>query len=429
MIFTVVGQQVQSFAKIPAVLSAGESVDIHVQLDGNGVSTAMGGPDGDWTTDMTIGVFVVEEDGSSHATGVYRNKVSWGDDYTVESPANDAVAVKFFDQDFTFTISPDAEIDFEEAGGAGAILTPEITNILETQRLDKETQDWVILMLARLFFAVGEVDKRQVILFIKGVAGSGKSTLAQLIRLLYPEEMVSTLSSNIEPKFGLSAIYKGLVCVCSEVRRDFNLDQGDWQSAASGEEVQIAVKNKTAFQHKWDTSMFFLGNEMPDYRNNSESVSRRMLMVEFNVKVRASDPNLLSKMEKNIDKFMRKGVSMYLKKAREKGDTDIWAPGMVSSQLTGFKNNCRKGIDALYDFVSSSDNNFILGTEHQMPFGTFKSMYVTMRKNNGMPAISFNADHYQSVFGEFNLSVEHPQGSERILCGIAIGDDSYHDTF
>ena len=154
-----------------------------------------------------------------------------------------------------------------------------------------------------------------------------------------------------------------------------------------------------------------------------------MLMVEFNVKVRASDPNLLSKMEKNIDKFIRKGVSMYLKKAREKGDTDIWAPGMVSSQLTGFKNNCRKGIDALYDFVSSSDNNFILGTEHQMPFGTFKSMYVTMRKNNGMPAISFNADHYQSVFGEFNLSVEHPQGSERILCGIAIGDDSYHDTF
>ena len=126
---------------------------------------------------------------------------------------------------------------------------------------------------------------------------------------------------------------------------------------------------------------------------------------------------------------MRKGVSMYLKKAREKGDTDIWAPGMVTSQLTGFKNNCRKGIDALYDFVSSTDHNFVLGRQHQMLFGVFKNMYVTMRKNNGMATISFNADHYQSVFGEFNLFIQHPQGGERMLCGIAIDDDSCRDTF
>ena len=185
----------------------------------------------------------------------YRRSKGWGDDYIAVPPNDDDVSVKYFDQDFRFIIDP----EHEETFNPKQISLPEFDKICNSQKLDDDTRDWLILMMCRLFYPVRLLDDWQVILFIKGVAGSGKSTLAKYVRHMYPPNLVTTLSSNIEHKFGLSAIYKGLICVCAEVREDFGLDQGDWQSAASGEEVQVAIKGKTAISHTWTTPFFFFG--------------------------------------------------------------------------------------------------------------------------------------------------------------------------
>lgn len=319
--------------------------------------------------------------------------------YTITPPRSDDVAVKFLDTDFRFRILPEEEANFDPM----SIVLPEMEQIMNVQELELDTQKWLLISLARLFFPV-KYDQWQVVAFIKGVAGSGKSTLAQIVRDFYPPSCVTTLSSNIEPKFGLSAIYKGLVCVCAEVRADFGLDQGEWQSCISGEEVQINVKCKTAFPHKWTTPFFFLGNELPNYKNASGSVDRRFFLFEFNKKVRNSDPLLLVKLKKNIDLFHRKCVSLYHAALREHGRKDIWAEGVVGEQLKTWRDGVKLQTDLLYAFLST--DRFYFQSDIYMPLDEFKQEYFGFRQSNGMDKVRWAPSHFKSVFDEMGIYIK-----------------------
>lgn len=332
----------------------------------------------------------------------YRRQNGWGDDYTVVPPSGENMTVKYFNQPFRFRITPETEATFDPH----SIILPELDIIFEAQHLTRDTIDWCLIMLARLFFKVGEKDKWQVVFFIKGVAASGKSTLAKLIRYMYPPNLITTLSSNVEAKFGLSAIYKGLICVCAEVREDFGLNQADWQSAASGEEISIAIKNKTAIQHSWDTPFFFLGNELPDYKNAAGSVDRRIFIIEFNYKIRGGgDPNLFDKMVNNIDLFHRKSVRLYLDTVRKDGDKDIWCPkpALLSQQIYDFKYNMRAGVDCLFNFLNAG--NFEFDPQYDMPLKDFKELYSLFRKSNGEEKCKWNKDHYHATFQERGIKI------------------------
>jgi len=335
------------------------------------------------------------------ALQTYRRNKGWGNKYVIEPPSGVNMTVKFFSQPFRFQITPETEEKFD----ATKIKLAELEKVFDSQKLEADTKDWILIMLARLFFKVGEKDKWQVVFFIKGVAGSGKSTLAKLIRYMYPPNLITTLSSNVEAKFGLSAIYKGLICICAEVREDFGLDQADWQSAASGEEMSIAIKNKTAIQHLWDTPFFFLGNEVPNYKNASGSVDRRIFMIEFNFKVRGSDPYLFDKIVANIDLFHRKCVSMYLEKIRDHGDKDIWSstPNLLPQQIYDFKNNMRSSVDCLYNFLKGP--GFEYDDSYQMSVSDFKELYAVHRKANGEDKCRWNREHYHSTFQEIGIHV------------------------
>ena len=319
--------------------------------------------------------------------------------YSVHVPTAEDVAVKHFDCDFRFEITPESDATFDPE----SIELPEMDRIMSTQELTSDSMKWTVLMLCRLFFPVG-YDKWQVVLFIKGIAGSGKSTLAKIIRNFYPPARITTLASNIEQKFGLSGIYKGLVCICAEVREDFGLDQADWQSAVSGEEVQIAVKQKTAFSHKWDTPFFFLGNELPNYRNNSGSVDRRIFMIEFRKKVKDSDPKLIDKFMSNIDLFQRKGVSLYHQALHEHGHRDIWAEGVVGDQLREWRNAVKESSDILHAFITSGIFEFTISSF--MPLDDFKTRYLEYRKTNGYSSIQFKPDHYNAVFQDMSVNIQ-----------------------
>jgi len=331
----------------------------------------------------------------------YRRLHGWGAQYSVRPPNGEQMSVKYFDQPFRFDITPETEEDFD----ASNIVLPEVEKILEAQNLTTETQSWVLIMLARLFFKVKEKDRWQVVFFIKGVAGSGKSTIAQFIRHMYPPNLITTLASNVEPKFGLSAIYKGLICICAEVRADFGLDQADWQSACSGEDMSIAIKNKTAISHLWDTPFFFLGNEVPNYKNASGSVDRRIFMIEFNYKVRGSDPQLFDKMIENIDLFHRKSVSLYLATIRKYGDKDIWSstPNILPQQIWDFKINMRSSVDCLYNFITSP--SFDVDPSYEIPERQFLELYNAHRKASNEGRIKWNREHYLSTFYELGLDI------------------------
>lgn len=391
-------------------------------------------PDGIHLTAETI--FCVETDVSSASTTQtwYANGIPtriWKGEhdqpYVVHIPTADDVAVKHFDCDFRFEITPEKEAVFEN----DLIETPEITKIMTTQDLDDDSQIWLLVMLCRLFFPTS-YDAWQIVLFVKGIAGSGKSTLAQIIRSFYPPEKISTLTSNIENKFGLSGVYKGLICICSEVREDFGLDQGDWQSATSGEEVQIAEKGKTAFPWKWEAPFFFLGNELPNYRNNSGSVDRRFFMIEFRHRVKDSDPKLFEKFASNVDRFMRKGVTHYHEVLHKHGNKDIWAPGVLGPQIHAWRDAVKKSTDALHAFLSSG--SFQIGNGLSMPLDDFKQAYTDYRKENGFDKVKWTREHYDAVFQDIGVAIKKDtkeyNGSKRtgnFVVGLDLKNDEMTD--
>lgn len=340
--------------------------------------------------------------------------------YCAHAPTHDDVAVRYFDQPFRFSINPVEEAVFDPRD----ISLPEIEVLLDTQLLDPDTQIWTLIFLARLFYPVKLFDQWEVLLFVKGVAGSGKSTLAKLIRYCFPPELITTLASNIEAKFGLSGIYKGLICICSEVREDFGLDQGAWQSATSGEEVQIAVKNKTPFQHKWSTPMFFLGNVYPEYPDASGSVNRRMFMIEFNETVKSSDPHLFNKMCGNVDLFLRKANALYHEAVRLYGHRDIWDArnSMLPKQIWDFHNTQMINTDTLRGFLVSG--TFKYDINHFMPLSTFKTMYTEFCRSNHLNAQPWRKDMFKRPFEEYGLLVERGKrtyGGEEITADFVVG--------
>ena len=84
---------------------------------------------------------------------------------------------------------------------------------------------------------------------------------AKGIQKFFEPENVGLLSSNIEEKFGLSSIMDKWVMLCTEVKKDFHLNQAEFQSMVSGESISIAQKNQKTHQMKWTAPGLLCGNE------------------------------------------------------------------------------------------------------------------------------------------------------------------------
>lgn len=405
----------------------------------------------------------------------YRRENGWGENYDLIPPTSDTVVIKYFDIDFrpygqvpdpvsfqrvqslidkqellkatNDTLSEEEEQEIEilkeeimdiqrmdaekEANfdPFNDLKTSDFDKIMFAQNLEGEVLEWVMIFLGRCLFPVSHFDKWQVILFVKGVAGSGKSTLAKLLRRFFPNNLVSTLSANIEKQFGLSAIYKSLLCVCSEVREDFGLNQADWQSAASGEEVSVAIKGQTAISMTWKIPMFFAGNELPRYTNAAGSVDRRIFMVEFNRKITTSDPFLYEKIENNFDLFHRKIVTLYLRKVREIGHQDIWEPGLLPKELTEFRERMRRAVDPLMAYLDSGIFTFSPSLHTELK--GFKDGFSDYVRENNLERKRWCPDFYTMTFQDKGIIIMKKRisrggvtSSIDVMTGIGMTGDS-----
>ena len=306
------------------------------------------------------------------------------------------VSMNFIDNDFNVDFGDREAVD---------ILTPDVDLIFTTQGYDEDTLQWAYAMLGRLLYDVGELDNWQVGVFIKGIAGSGKSTIATLMKSIFPKRMVGTLSSNIEEKFGLSSLHDKFIYVCSEVKKNFALDQGDWQSMISGEEVSVPIKGETAKSIVWRTPGLLCGNELPGWIDAAGSVVRRLVMFEFSKKVKAGnrDPNLIDKMKREIGSFIAKINKSYLKAVSEHGKKAIWTPGVLSKQLHEYHLELKSEVDNLTAFIESE--HVKLDSECSVKHDEFQKRYALFVQDLGGRQTSKKNTHYKSVLKEHGCHI------------------------
>jgi hypothetical protein len=311
------------------------------------------------------------------------------------------IACKYFDQQFD---------DFSHLENWQDIPTPHFDTVLQYQKFSKEVCNWAYVMGGRLCFNIGELDTWQIIPFFKGIAKSGKSTLiTKVFKKFYEGEDVGTLSNNIEKKFGLSAIKDGFMFIAPEVKGDLALEQAEFQSIVSGEDVSVAVKNKTAVSIEWNVPGILGGNEVPGWKDNSGSVLRRILPWNFSKQVRIADPQLDEKLESELPIILLKCVKGYIDYANKYRNQDIW--NTVPEYFKTIQKQVAKVANSLIHFLESTIVD--KGKDQYVPQNLFVAAFNTHCKNNNLGQHKFHEDFYVGPFSSYDIEVRNESVSYR----------------
>lgn len=303
------------------------------------------------------------------------------------------VSSKFFDKQF------DA---FEHIEDWYDIPTPNFQTVMDYQRFDTDVCKWMYVMGGRLCFDVGDIDGWQIIPFLKGIARSGKSTLiTKVFKKFYDNEDVRTLSNNIERKFGLSSIYDGFMFIAPEVKGDLCLEQAEFQSLVSGEDVSIAVKHEKARSVEWKTPGILGGNEVPNWKDNSGSVLRRLLPWNFARQVKEADPQLEDRLDDEIPIILLKCVRAYLDYAQKYTNQDIW--NVVPKYFKTIQTQVAMVTNSLQNFLASEKVKY--GKELFCPQKLFTQIFNQHCQENNLGRFKFNPDFYAGPFSTRDLEV------------------------
>lgn len=304
------------------------------------------------------------------------------------------VSSKYFDQVFDPALTDVA--DWYD------IPTPHMQSVMNYQGFSKDVCKWLYVFCGRLCFDLNDLDSWQVIPFLKGIARSGKSTIiTKVCKKFYEGQDVRTLSNNIEKKFGLESIYDGFMFIAPEIKGDMALEQAEFQSLVSGEDMSIARKNKTAQSLTWKVPGILAGNEVPNWRDNSGSVLRRLVTWNFGRQVAEADPHLDDKLDSEMAAILCKCVRAYLDYAQRYSDQDIW--NVLPKYFADIQNQVAMVTNTLQHFLASE--NVVYGSGLCCPQKQFVTAFNQHCQANNLGRPRFNPDFYAGPFSSRQLEV------------------------
>jgi hypothetical protein len=262
------------------------------------------------------------------------------------------------------------------------------------------------------------------------MAGSGKSTIiTKVCKRFYDSEDVRTLSNNIEKKFGLWSIHDGFMFISPEVKGDLALEQAEFQSMVSGEDVSIARKNEKALSMTWNVPGILGGNEVPSYRDNSGSVLRRLVTWNFARQVAAPDPQLDGKLDAEIPTILCKCVRAYLDYASKYSKKDIW--GVLPPYFKSIQAQVASVTNPLHNFLAS--DKVVYGPDKCIPQKLFVQIFNQHCQENVLGRCRFNEDIYAGPFSSREIDVRmgsatyrgKAYANQRFVYGIDAIEDNY----
>lgn len=316
------------------------------------------------------------------------------------------VAAKFFDLDFN-------NYDGYSLSDWFKIPTPNFDKILLYQFKDnKECDDiikWMFILIGKLMYNVREMEGWQIMPYLMGMAGAGKSTICEIAKLLYEPSDIGILENTIEEKFGLAPISGKYIVLAPEIKKSFSLDQALFQKIISGEECALPQKNKNPLQLVWNTPMFMASNEPPGFADAAGSISRRLVVFKFLKIVRAndSDPQLMSKLEKEMAHIIKKANMAYLDTVNNFSKKDIWSILPEYFKIT--RDMLGEETNTLKHFLGSGI--FEIGKDLYCAEKDFKERYKQYCLENGLGKATWTATIYEGPLAE----ISNRSGIEIIL--------------
>lgn len=325
--------------------------------------------------------------------------------------SDEVVACKFFDLNFE---------EYPKQQEWYDIPTPNLQGILDHQKFEPDVCKWLYVFIGRLLYEVNTMDGWQVIPFFKGQAGTGKSTLLMRVCAgFFEHEDVGVLSNNIERKFGLSAIVDKLLFVAPEIKGDLQMEQAEFQSVVSGEACQINIKYKKAETLScWTVPGVLAGNEVPNWVDNSGSVSRRMVLFDFCHRVDNADMELGKKLAQEIPAILLKCNRAYLEAVEKYAKDSIWKH--LPKYFLQTKQDLMESVNSLENFLTST--SVVVDKQAYMPMEDFVGQYHLYCDNRSLPRMKVNKDFRDrlanhSIFVDKKARMVYPRDGTGMLTG------------
>jgi energy-coupling factor transporter ATP-binding protein EcfA2 len=238
----------------------------------------------------------------------------------------------------------------------GSVDTPLFDSLVKYQ-MSNEVYAMLQVMIGRLFFRAGELDNWQVMLFLYGDSGTGKSTLVNIIKAMFSPTAIAAISNNMEKVFGLEGKHDKEILMGFDTPKNMQnvLDQQMWQSMVSAEDIQIPRKNQRAISVPWKVPMVWASNLIPDYKDASGAVSRRIMLFMYRKFLNAAmkDTTLQDRIIANeLPALVWKCVKAYLEAVSEHGQSDIWT--FCPKELLDNQEEIRTSTDFMFRFLTAS---------------------------------------------------------------------------
>lgn len=342
--------------------------------------------------DVQFPVLVKSRNVFAFKNGIYEARKDRFRPYREGTPS-DRVACKYFDLEFD-----EESVDIDDWY---SIETPHFQSILDFQGFEADVSRWMYIAIGRLMYEVNDLDRWQVIPYLKGQASSGKSTiLLRVCRNLYDKSDVGVLSNNIEKKFGIGAFSEKFLFVAPEIKSDLQMEQAEFQSMVSGEDMSICMKYQTAHTAEWKVPGIMAGNEVPGWVDNSGSITRRIMLFDFQKRVENGDMDLGKKLETEMANLIKKANKAYLWAVREFAKDNIWRHLPAYFHTT--REDLSENTNVLEHFLKSNTVKF--GGDTYMPWKDFLSAFQNhLRAHNFKYTSNFTKDYYAAAFLRYSL--------------------------
>jgi hypothetical protein len=224
------------------------------------------------------------------------------------------------------------------------------------------TCDTLELQIGRLFYPVKKHDNWQISPFLKGDANTGKSTVCDLTKEMFPFGSVGVITASKEEVFGFESLYQKQLILIPDMPEKFSrtLSQTDFQSMVSGDQVSVSRKHKKAITHlPWKVPMIFAGNNYPDYKDNSGSISRRFVVFPFDKHIATGRDTKLK--EKIVDQelvpVMLRCIVQYRRSCDRFQGKDFWTD-IAPESMKEAQNDTKTETNSLTNFIVNGDDYY-----------------------------------------------------------------------
>ena len=282
--------------------------------------------------------------------------------------------------------------------------TPLFDKILNHQ-FDKPVADLLCALIGRLFFKVGQLDDWQVCPYIVGSGATGKSVILSVITAMLRPGCVGNLATKREEVFGLANLMDKELVVGRDMPQKLSgvIPQETLQSMVTGEDMEVAIKNKNAVNITWTIPSIMTSNHFPDYVSTGNNSVRRLAVWRFDVPVDTVDYSLKSKIIKTeLPNIIARCLHNYhaLRNRIENEGISFWEA--VPEQMLLWKNMMANATNKIHAFLEMEDDErgckILKEDGHVTWLLDFKSIM-----EDTMGAKSFSRD--VSVFNNFGFTL------------------------